>query len=402
MATPKHDTNQATGDDLADDIQKMSGHDEVQEIQIEIAQAKLNEVDLNTLARSAITWKSKAALRLALVIVIQGLSKFEPSSPIRAYVLTYRRKGVAAFAIDGSIIGNMSALPAFREHFNVGTSGGAIALVLAGMSIGNIFASLFQWLSDLIGRRGVTFLGNFILVISCILQAAAPNRSVLILGRVIGGIGCSLSATVGPLYMSEVAPSSHRGLAVGLYCSCYGVGSILIAIVMLGGSYMHGDWTWRMPMVFQLAPPLIVCCLVYPFTPESPRYLIYKGQVEKAKKIIATYHTVSGSVDDPVVGIEIQQMQASIESVDSKPWDFSTLWNKKSSLYRMRIILIYAFIQQCNGTCESTLGRPAHSITPKRIKLISSSQPCLLTTFPEFYHLRASQTLNSSSASMSA
>jgi hypothetical protein len=256
----------------------------------------------------------------------------------------------------------MSALPAFREHFNVGTSGGAIALVLAGMSIGNIFASLFQWLSDLIGRRGVTFLGNFILVISCVLQAAAPNRSVLILGRVIGGIGCSLSATVGPLYMSEVAPSSHRGLAVGLYCSCYGVGSILIAVVMLGGSYMHGDWTWRMPMVFQLAPPVIVCCLVYPFTPESPRYLIYKGQIEQAKQVIATYHTESGSVDDPVVGVEIQQMQASIESVDSKPWDFSTLWNKKSSLYRMRIILIYAFIQQCNGTCKSTSNKTVLSL----------------------------------------
>lgn len=257
----------------------------------------------------------------------------------------------------------MSALPAFREHFNVGTSGGAIALVLAGMSIGNIFASLFQWLSDLIGRRGVTFLGNFILIISCVLQAAAPNRSVLILGRVIGGIGCSLSATVGPLYMSEVAPSSHRGLAVGLYCSCYGVGSILIAVVMLGGSYMHGDWTWRMPMVFQLAPPVIVCCLVYPFTPESPRYLIYKGQVEQAKQVIANYHTVSGSVDDPVVGVEIQQMQASIESVDSKPWDFSTLWNKKSSLYRMRIILIYAFVQQCNGTCKSTSNKTVFAPT---------------------------------------
>lgn len=78
MATPKQN---APGDDLGDDIQKMSSHDEVQEIQIEIAQAKLNEVDLNTLARSAITWRSKAALRLALVILIQGLSKCNSSSP---------------------------------------------------------------------------------------------------------------------------------------------------------------------------------------------------------------------------------------------------------------------------------------------------------------------------------
>lgn len=265
------------------------------------------------------------------------------------------KTGVAAFAIDGSIIGGMSALPAFREHFDVSTSGAGIALILAAMSIGNIFASLFQWLSDLIGRRGVTCLGNVILTISCVLQAAAPNREVMIVGRVLGGVGCSLSATVGALYMSEVSPSSHRGLAVGLYCSCYSIGSIIIACVLLGGSYMEGNWTWRMPMLFQLAPPVIVACLVYPCTPESPRYLISKGKIDEARQVIAKYHTTSEDVSDPIVSAEITQIQASIETVDAKPWDFRTLWNKPSARYRLKVIFMYSFFQQCNGTCESDI-----------------------------------------------
>ncbi|KAJ4177396.1 hypothetical protein NW755_013882 [Fusarium falciforme] len=187
------------------------------------------------------------------------------------------------------------------------------------MSIGNIVASLFQWLSDLIGRRGVTFIGNIILVISCILQAVTLNRAVMIVGRVFGRVGCSLSATLDPLYMSEVAPSAHRVLAVGLYCSCYSIGSIVIARVLLGGSSMEGNWTWRMPMLFQLAPPVIVSILVYPCTPESPRYLIYKGKVNEAEQVIAKYHTDSGLVSDPIVAAEISQIQASIDSVDSTP-----------------------------------------------------------------------------------
>ncbi|KAJ4322148.1 hypothetical protein N0V84_004983 [Fusarium piperis] len=308
-----------------------SAERKVEEIQVEHAQQELHRVDLNALSDEAFAWKSKAGLRLSIVILIQGLS-------------------VAAFAIDGSIIGSMSALPAFREHFSVGTSGGALALILTGMSIGNIAASLFQWLSDLIGRRGVTFLGNIILIVSCVVQASAPNRAALIVGRVIGGVGCSLSATVGPLYMSEVAPSSRRGLAVGLYCSCYGVGSIVIACVILGGSYMTGNWTWRMPMVFQVVPPVIVACLVYPLTPESPRYLVYKGSITKAKEVIARYHTTDGSLNNPIVGATLEQIQASIESVDSKPWDFSTLWKTKSSTYRLSLIFVYSFMQQCNGT----------------------------------------------------
>lgn len=346
----------------------------IQTYQIESVHDEITRSNVQELSASALTWRSRAALRLVVVIVIQGLS-------------------VAAFAIDGNIIGGMSALPAFREHFNVGTSGSGIALILSAMSIGNIFASLFQWLSDLIGRRGVTFLGNAILTVSCVMQASAPNRAVMIVGRVLGGVGCSLSATVGPLYMSEIAPSARRGLAVGLYCSCYSIGSIIIACVLLGGSYMEGNWTWRMPMIFQLAAPAIVTVLVYPCTPESPRYLVSKGQIAKAESVIAMYHTDSGSTDDPVVMAEISQIRASIESVDTKPWDFSTLWKTQAARYRLKVIFMYSFFQQCNGTCESDF--PAKNGQHAKLH----PQPCSLITFPVFFPSSVSTTPSSSSVS---
>lgn len=273
-----------------------------------------------------------------------------PPAPGNCLQSFSNRAGVAAFAMDGSVIGSMSSLPAFREYFNVGTSGSGIAIIVAGMSIGNAVASLFQWLADLIGRRGVTCLGNCIIVLGCILQAAAPNNICMIMGRVISGAGCSLSATVGPIYMCELAPASHRGMAVGLFCSCYSIGAIVIACVLLGGSYMEGDWSWRLPMIVQIVPPLIVALLVYPLTPESPRYLVYKGKIDQAKRIIAKYHTTSESVEDPIVVAEIEQVQRSIEAVDSKPWDFSTLWKTKQSRFRFAIIFMYSFFQQCNGT----------------------------------------------------
>ncbi|KAL6410933.1 hypothetical protein AUP68_07365 [Ilyonectria robusta] len=244
----------------------------------------------------------------------------------------------------------MPSLPAFRDYFGVDTSGSRIAIVIAAMSIGNAVASLFQWVSDIIGRRGTAFVGNCILIVGCILQAAAPNHATLVVGRLISGAGCSLSATVGPLYMSEVAPSAYRGLAVGLYCSLYSIGAIVIAVVLLGGSYMSGDWSWRMPMIFQIGPPLIVAALIYPLTPESPRYLVYKGQIEKAKQVIALYHTSSESLDDPIVAATVKQIQDSLETVDTRPWDFTELFKTRSARYRLFIIFIYSFYQQCNGT----------------------------------------------------
>lgn len=61
--------------------------------------------------------------------------------------------------------------------------------------------------------------------------------------------------------MSEVALSAYRGLAVGLYYSLYSVGAIVIASVLLGAPHIPGDWSWRMPMVFQLGPPAILALL---------------------------------------------------------------------------------------------------------------------------------------------
>ncbi|KAF5640385.1 MFS sugar transporter transporter [Fusarium sp. NRRL 25303] len=302
-----------------------------EQFQIENAQSKLNTIDLELMAKNAITWKSKAALRLAIVILVQGLS-------------------CAAFAIDGNVIGSINAIPSFREHFDVGVSGGGLGIILAAMSIGNAVASPFQWLADWIGRRGVTFLGSSILVVACVLQAVAPNRACLIVGRLFAGVGASLSATCGPMYMSEVAPACYRGLAVGLYCSCYSIGSIVIACIVLGGSYMENNWSWRLPLIIQIVPPLVVAVLVYPCTPESPRYLVAQNKIDKARQVIARYQTASGSVDDPVVVAEIQQIQDSMELMTSKPWDFRVLWTTKASRRRLWIIFLYSFFQQCNGS----------------------------------------------------
>jgi hypothetical protein len=49
--------------------------DKVEEHHIETAEHGLNRVDVNTLSTRSLTWRSKATRRLAVVIMLQGLSK---------------------------------------------------------------------------------------------------------------------------------------------------------------------------------------------------------------------------------------------------------------------------------------------------------------------------------------
>ena len=258
--------------------------------------------------------------------------------------------GTTAYAVDASVTSGLSALPAFRNNFHVGTSGSGIAIIVAAMAIGNAAASLFQWLSDIIGRRGVTCLGNAIMVIGSILQTAAPNRACFIAGRVVTGAGASLSATVGPLYMTEIAPASRRGFVVGMFAACNNVGGIVISCTLLAGSYLPGNWSWRMPVMLQLLPSTLVVVLTYLITPESPRFLIARGRVEKAREVIAHLHTSSQSVDDPIVKAQVDQISESLERMDNKPWDYRTFWETRAGKRRLWIIFLYSVFQQWNGT----------------------------------------------------
>ena len=257
---------------------------------------------------------------------------------------------MSAFGIDYGIISGVVALPQFREYFDVAESGSKFGVIVASIYIGNFVASMFVWLADLIGRRGVTLLGSIITIIGGIIQVTATHSGSLIVGRLFTGAGGALTATVTPMYMSELAPACWRGLIVGLNASWGTIGGIVISVILLGSSYINNNWNWRMPMMVQIIAPLIVAILVYPLTPESPRYLVSKGKIDKARKILARYHTTSEDIDSPLVNAEITQIQDSLSLIQTKPWDFSPLYKRKKDRYRLFLIFLYSFFQQWNGS----------------------------------------------------
>lgn len=258
--------------------------------------------------------------------------------------------GTAGYSVDASVTSGLAALPAFRHEFDVGLSGPGIGIITSSMAIGNACASLFQWLSDIIGRRGTTCLGSAIMLLGAILQSVAQNKATFIVGRLFVGMGASLSGTVGPLYMTEIAPSCYRGRLVGIFAACNNLGGILMSGLLLVGSYMSGNWSWRMPIMVQIAPAFLVMVLVYPLTPESPRYLVSRGRVDEARQVIAKYQTTSEDIDQPLVRIQIQQIEESLSRMDVKPWDYRTFWNSRSGKRRLWIIFLYSVFQQWNGT----------------------------------------------------
>lgn len=86
-----------------------------------------------------------------------------------------------------------------------------MSTAIAGAIIG---AAVGGWMNDRFGRKISILVADTLFLLGSLVMVAAPTPSVLILGRVIVGIGMASMAS--PLYISETSPTRVRGALVGL------------------------------------------------------------------------------------------------------------------------------------------------------------------------------------------
>jgi sugar porter (SP) family MFS transporter len=152
-------------------------------------------------------------------------------------------------------------------------------------------------LSDRIGRRKVLFLAAILYAVSAISSALAPSFVVLVIARMIGGLGVGASLIIAPMYIAEIAPPSVRGRMVSFnqLNIVVGISAAFFTnylILQLGQSdagwaqsLMLDEYSWRWMLGLETLPAVLYFCGLF-FVPESPRWLLLKGQEEEARTIL--------------------------------------------------------------------------------------------------------------------
>ncbi|PQE08342.1 MFS sugar transporter protein [Rutstroemia sp. NJR-2017a WRK4] len=297
----------------------------------EVVIARLTEEDVFLLSQESLRFKSWTTFRIFLMMVVQGCNQ-------------------AGYGIDWAVISGINAFKPWHTYFGFGTSGVTYGTLNALMTIGTVCGAPFMAFADIIGRRGINFTGNAIVLFASLLQAFSVNISMFMAGRFFLGFGSALMSS--PQYVAEVAPTHLRGRLVGLFGACFQVGSLGMNAALIGFAKIDSDWCWRIPLVLEGLFPLIVCLFIFPLTPESPRHLILRGKKEEAKKVIARYQTTEGNnVDHPLVTVVTQQIEESLENerkTHLSYWDYRALF-RKSARYRILVIVLYSIFQQWNG-----------------------------------------------------
>uniref|UniRef100_A0A8C5RQC6 Solute carrier family 2, facilitated glucose transporter member 1 n=1 Tax=Laticauda laticaudata TaxID=8630 RepID=A0A8C5RQC6_LATLA len=219
----------------------------------------------------------------------------------------------------------------------------SVSIFSVGGMVGSFSVGLFV---NRFGRRNSMLMSNSLAFLSAILMGfskMAGSFEMLILGRFIVGVYSGLTTGFVPMYVGEVSPTSLRG-ALGTLHQLGVVVGILIAQIFGIDLIMGNKNLWPLLLGFTFIPSLAQCILM-PFAPESPRFLlINRNEENKAKNVLKK---LRGTTD---VSRDLQEMkEESRQMLQEKKVTILELF--RSPIYRqpLLIAIILQLSQQLSG-----------------------------------------------------
>lgn len=141
-------------------------------------------------------------------------------------------------------------------------------------------------LSDWLGRRGSLLVCAALFFVGALACALAPTVTLMVIARIILGLGVGAAAVTCPLYLAEMAPAHLRGRMVTINELMIVTGQMLaFAINAALDALIQDPGVWRIMLAVATIPAiaLLIGMLVLP---ESPRWLGLKGRFEESRRIL--------------------------------------------------------------------------------------------------------------------
>jgi putative MFS transporter len=173
------------------------------------------------------------------------------------------------------------ALPTLIQlwHISPRQIGLLISVSYAGQLAG---ALVFSALAEKFGRIRGTTAAIAIMSVMSFGCAMAGNFPALLACRFVQGIGVGGEMPVAAAYINELSQTHGRGRFFLLYEMIFPVGLMTTGQI---GAWLVPVWGWKAIFLLGGVPGLLITLLVA-HLPESPRWLISKGRLQEADKIV--------------------------------------------------------------------------------------------------------------------
>lgn len=125
--------------------------------------------------------------------------------------------GGMIFGYDQGVVSIVLVMPQFLSRFpqvsdKSSSAGFDKGLLTAMIELGALIGALNQgWIADKISRKFSIVLAVIIFIVGSILQTASVDYAMLVVARLIGGLGIGMLSMVAPLFIAEISPPKIRG-----------------------------------------------------------------------------------------------------------------------------------------------------------------------------------------------
>ena len=196
---------------------------------------------------------------------------------------------------------NSILIPLLRTEWGLSAAEGATigTANLIGMAVG---AFLWGTIADKMGRKAAFSWTLAIFAVFTVAGALTDSLGWFVFFRFLAGVGLGGAVPVDYALVGEFTPRKQRGIILTAMDGWWPIGAALAGVVSAWLMATFGDW--RYPLLVMVLPALLIM-FVRLFIPESPMYLLSRGRVDEARKILDDMIARTGS---PITDYRISEI----------------------------------------------------------------------------------------------
>lgn len=210
-------------------------------------------------------------------------------------------------------------------------------LLLGAGYVGQLAGALaFGWLAEKYGRVYSATGAVAIMSVMNLVCALAGSFNALLAFRIIQGIGVGGEMPVAATYINELSRAQGRGRFFMLYEMIFPLGLMATGQI---GAWLVPIFGWKIMFLIGGIPGLLITFMVAQL-PESPRWLVSRGRLEEAERVIANIESSAPNGARARVEHEPAAQPVTIQPVPQLargPWS-----EVLSSAYRSRTMVVWA------------------------------------------------------------
>lgn len=189
--------------------------------------------------------------------------------------------------------------------------------------------------SDAIGRKWTMGFAAAVFQTGAAIMALAPSFTILMVGRLLAGIGIGFGVMIAPVYIAEISPAIERGALTSFPEIFINLGILLGYVSNYAFSGLPVHINWRVMLGVGILPSVFIIFALI-IIPESPRWLVMQNRIVEAKSVLLKTINSEREVEERLAEIQQAAGHANAEKYEERAvWQ--ELLNPSPGVKRMLI-----------------------------------------------------------------